>query len=818
MLGVPPSGGALWDMLGVPPSGGGSARAPCAAGRALRPESTSPVNSRVPPSGVFNPFFNPFLLTPAGSSRDSSSTMNWTAIVCPWRLRKLEWRRFIIGPLCVSFFGFSTPILPAATLTTLYSFTNGVDGANPWAGLVQGSDGSFYGTTSEGGTTCFGSVFKITSGGALTPLYSFTNGIDGARPDALVQGSDGNFYGATWSFTTLSISPQGLGTIFKITSGGALTTLHSFMSWTIDSSYPVGLVQGSDGNFYGTTEYGGTKGGGTIFKITSGGALTPLYSFTNGIDGADPEASLVQGSDGSFYGTTYEGGTTGFGTIFKITSGGALTPLYSFTNGIDGGVPRAGLVQGSDGNFYGTAAGGGTKGFGTIFKITSSGVLTPLYSFTNGVDGATPVAGLIQGSDGNFYGTAAGGESRGYGTVFRLSLSDSPFIVTQPHGQSVPAGASPAFNVVADGQQPLSYQWQINGKPISGQTLATLSLNNVQPSDSGGYSVVVTNAFGKVTSAVAQLYVYLPSSTPQPQTPAATSTTLTRPSSLTAAPGTPNPAQLVVYPAGAVVDPTKMTIVLTHGWIPTDGPDPTQDGWPADMAATLIKQGFGATANIVARDWHEDATSPFPPTGPTTRTLSQGYNLGKALLKTLGFGYNQPIHFLGHSLGTMVNCHAADCMHGDVDPSVTGRPSWTFHPYNTQMTMFDEAELIAGLDYSDNPLAALGVDIGVLFAAPDAALAGIASSPCIKVIPNRSAWIDNYVSEVGIASPRSRQRAPVAALWSSPRVRPLWCWGNVFSAWVFIPLVLQHDRIPNPRRDGQWLIFRAKYVGGHEQG
>ena len=209
-----------------------------------------------------------------------------------------------------------------------------------------------------------------------------------------------------------------------------------------------------------------------------------------------------------------------------------------------------------------------------------------------------------------------------YGTIFRLSLSDSPFIVTQPGGQSVPAGASPTFNVVADGQQPLTYQWQINGKPISGKTLTTLPLNNVQPTDSGGYSVVVTNAFGKVTSAVAQLNVYLPSSTPQPQTPAATSTTRTPPSNLTAAPRKPSSAQLVVLPGPeALVDPKKMTIVLTHGWIPTGGPDPTKMDGQADMAAALIKQGFGATANIVAWDWHR-----VPPLAFSTNRPGESHN------------------------------------------------------------------------------------------------------------------------------------------------------------------------------------------------
>ena len=147
-------------------------------------------------------------------------------------------------------------------------------------------------------------------------------------------------------------------------------------------------------------------------------------------------------------------------------------------------------------------------------------------------------------------------------------------------------------------------------------------------------------------------------------------------------------------------------------------------------------------------------SSPWP-TGPAVRTLSQGYALGDALLNTLGFGYNQPIHFLGHSLGTMVNCHAADCMHRDVDPSKTGKRPWTFHPYNTQMTLFDEAGVAAGVAYTDNPFAAIGVDIDVLCPLPDTALAGITACPWAKVIPDQRRWIDNYVSEVGLLHPEA---------------------------------------------------------------
>jgi len=324
---------------------------------------------------------------------------------------------------------------PGGTLTTLYQFCSQggnycTDGANPYAGLVQGSDGNFYGTTVAGGTGCDGdgTVFKITPSGALTTIYSFcrANG-NGYRPySGLVQGSDGNFYGTTFYGST----------VFKITPDGIVTRLYTFCSQqncTDGDFASAGLVQGSDGNFYGTTTQGGDYGVGTAFKITPSGALTTLQSF-NGTYGAAPYAGLVQGTDGNFYGTTSSGGANGnYGTVFIITPNGALTTLYSFCSQAgctDGQNPyAAGLVQGTDGNFYGTTENGGItacnqgSGCGTIFKITPSGALTTLYSFGSQGDGLFPLAGVVQGTDGNFYGNTlnGGADNSNHGTVFALS-------------------------------------------------------------------------------------------------------------------------------------------------------------------------------------------------------------------------------------------------------------------------------------------------------------------------------------------------------------------------------------------------------------
>jgi uncharacterized repeat protein (TIGR03803 family) len=254
----------------------------------------------------------------------------------------------------------------AQTLTTLYSFTPSfvsyggmseeyfTNGANPLLGLAQASDGYFYGATSSGGLPIrfngdgYGTMFKISTDGALTSLYSFTGGNDGAEPEGLVQGSDGNFYGTTGGGGT-----SNLGTVFKISTNGVLTSLYSFTGGTDGDGPGAGLVQGSDGNFYGTTL-------STFFQMTPAGVLTTLVSdfFSS---------ALVQGSDGYFYGTT--GASAIGGTVFKISTNGALTTLHSFTGGNDGAGPN-GLVQGSDGSFYGTTYGGGQDGGGTVFRLT----------------------------------------------------------------------------------------------------------------------------------------------------------------------------------------------------------------------------------------------------------------------------------------------------------------------------------------------------------------------------------------------------------------------------------------------------------------
>lgn len=336
-------------------------------------------------------------------------------------------------------------ITAEGAFTSLYTFCSEVDctdGREPEAGLALGTNGNFYGTTSTGGAHDGGEVFEITPAGKLTVLYSFcalSGCTDGEYPWAgLVRASNGKFYDATSEGGTNSG-----GTIFEITPAGKLTTLYSFCAQTncTDGDYPIGtLVQATNGNFYGTTQYGGANGEGTVFEVTSAGKLTTLYSFCsvspNCADGYNPYAGLVQASNGNFYGTTPSGGTHGYGTVFKITAAGKLTTLYNFcaeTNCADGSTPRAALIQATNGELYGTTALGGTgscnsnKGCGAIFEITPAGALTTIYSFcsqSDCTDGESPDAALVQATNGTFYGTTNTGGSTDCGECGTLfSLS-----------------------------------------------------------------------------------------------------------------------------------------------------------------------------------------------------------------------------------------------------------------------------------------------------------------------------------------------------------------------------------------------------------
>ena len=409
-------------------------------------------------------------------------------------------------------------------LTTLVSFNN-TNGVNPNA-LTLGTDGYFYGTTLWGGNINLhsgygeGTVFKMTTNGTLTTLVYF-NGTNGAVPQAaLTLGTDGNLYGTTseGGFT----NGYGYGTVFKMTTNGILTTLVSF-NGTNGEIPQAALTLGNDGNFYGTTYYGGISnstypaGLGTVFQVTTNGTLSILASF-NSTNGAYPQAALTLGNDGNFYGTTGKGGSSGNGTVFKVMTNGTLSILVSF-NGTNGPYPQAALTRGNDGNFYGTTAESGITnsiypaGLGTIFQITTDGILKTLISF-NGSNGEIPLAALTLGTDGNFYGTTGTGgninlnSGYGYGTVFRLLLPPvSPVITVQPEPLTVIIGHTASFDVTTAGSPILTYQWFFNGTIFSNATNSVLMLQNAFPPNAGVYTLVVTNAYGSITSNPAMLTV-----------------------------------------------------------------------------------------------------------------------------------------------------------------------------------------------------------------------------------------------------------------------------------------------------------------------
>lgn len=310
----------------------------------------------------------------------------------------------------------------------------------PYGNLVQGGDGNFYGTVNGPDN---GDVYSVTPAGGFTLLHTFTaSTTDGSGPYApLIVGSDGNFYGMTGGGGS-----AGTGVVFRITPAGDFTLLHSFTSATGDMPLFNILLQASDGNFYGTTPFGGAADKGVVFKLTPDGTYSVLYSFTGGTDGAAPTYGLVEGSDGNLYGTNVNGGAHGQGVVFKITLGGIFTPVYEFCSlaYCNDGAYAQQLIVGSDGNIYGTTANGGISigdvcggGCGTIFKIAPSGTFTTLFEFcaanASCPYGHSPQPFLVQANDGNFYGIST--------LFFQLTPSGSMTAAYTPDcGYTTPCG------------------------------------------------------------------------------------------------------------------------------------------------------------------------------------------------------------------------------------------------------------------------------------------------------------------------------------------------------------------------------------------
>lgn len=299
--------------------------------------------------------------------------------------------------------------------TLLWSFGSGADGVVPNGGLIELNDGSFYGTTAGGGAYGNGTIFRITSSGAESVLWSFRADGDGNFPiGELLQASDGNVYGMT-RFG----GANNAGTVFRIAPSGMETVVISFSCTNGGPCAPTrnGLIEVEEGVLYGLTSEGGTNGFGSIFKLTFGGALTTLASFA-GDNGAWLLGNLVKAKDGDFYGVAGAGDEAQLGNVFRMTPDGQLSTLLVFRgDGDEGDAPSGGLIQASDGNLYGVTSSSG----GTLFQITPSGIETILSSFpSDGSSAHWPSGNLVQGKDGGLYGVTDDGGASGNGSVFQF--------------------------------------------------------------------------------------------------------------------------------------------------------------------------------------------------------------------------------------------------------------------------------------------------------------------------------------------------------------------------------------------------------------
>jgi uncharacterized repeat protein (TIGR03803 family) len=346
----------------------------------------------------------------------------------------------------------ATQSAEAQTFTVLHAFAGErSDGASPFAGLVADTAGNLYGTTSSGGSIGYGTVFKVSKARKETLLHSFT-GSDGGEPLAgLVGDNAGNFYGTTYG------GSSGYGTVFKVSKAGKETILHSFIGGSSDGCYPSGgLLRDNAGNLYGTTQQCGTSGLGTVFKVSKAGRETLLHSFT-GVDGGFPYyTGLLMDKKGNLYGVTPEDGTYNNGGLYKLTKSGTLIVLHGFAGGSDGCYPFGTPAMDTKGNLYGTTYGCGSSGEGIVWKVSENGTESVLHNFAGGsTDGANPYAGVIFDAKGNLYGdTVYGGDgagcnSSGCGTVYELNKKG---VLTLLHSFVLSSdGENPVGGVIRDG-------------------------------------------------------------------------------------------------------------------------------------------------------------------------------------------------------------------------------------------------------------------------------------------------------------------------------------------------------------------------------
>ncbi len=327
---------------------------------------------------------------------------------------------------------------------SLYAFETGNDGASPYASLLPGANGDFYGTTNAGGPAGAGTVFMMTPKGVETVLYSFTDTPDGAGPGSsgLVADAAGNLYGATQEGGAF-----GDGTIYEIGAGGGESVLYSFSGGN-DGSFPNGtLAIDSAGNLYGTASGGGVGNRGVVFEYSAGGGFSVLHGFAGGGDGDAPQGNLFRDGSGNLFGVTTFGGGDGQGVVYEVAASGQESVLYAFTGGNDGGHPDGGVIADSAGNLYGAATNDGANGFGTVYELSAAGALKVLHAFAGQADGAFPYGALVQDGSGNLYGTTEkGGVENDAGTIYKVSLKGRETVF---HTFVVTDGANPTDGLTA---------------------------------------------------------------------------------------------------------------------------------------------------------------------------------------------------------------------------------------------------------------------------------------------------------------------------------------------------------------------------------
>jgi len=355
-------------------------------------------------------------------------------------------------------------------------------GTSPKGNLFKNDDGNFYGVTSEGGTYNYGTIFMMTPAGQITMLKQFSYYVDGANPTGeLVKGADGYLYGTTTLGGTNSY-----GTIFKISTSGDFSVI-KHLNYSTDGAHIYGhLTLASDGNFYGITYNGGSAGVGTIFKLTPDGVYSVIHTMAYATEGGNCYSSLTEGSDGQLYGTTYGGGQFSYGTVFKVTKGGLLTVIKQL-NAADGTHPQSDIIQAKDGNYYGTCYNGGQFSTGVIFKVTKNGVYSVVKSFSSSTDGGYPYGGLMLDTDGSLYGMTSYSGSKGGGTVYKFTTAGAYSVV---HPLDYTTEGNTSYSALVKGNDGSLYAMASAG--------GTYTYGSIFKTTTGGNFTVINNFNGAV--------------------------------------------------------------------------------------------------------------------------------------------------------------------------------------------------------------------------------------------------------------------------------------------------------------------------------